>query len=330
MRRLAAVWVTALAALAPLPAQDGVQAPMEAFANAVQAIEQALANGDRAAIAAPLDTLERTRELLARHRAADWPHERAEPWLERVSQAVARLREPEPTAARDAYDWRELRASCTGCHLDLRKGNGERGLFPNRGGAAFGRVELRARDGVRVDDASGVVVFLERDEPAAAPLPRAPAISQQGRRFRPAVLAVTVGTTVRFPNDDVVFHNVFSLSRGNAFDLQTYGKGVERTHVMRNAGLVKVHCNIHPDMVASVLVLPTERFAITDRSGFWAIPDVPAGTYTLRTWQALADGHGQPLNVAADAAVEVGLVVTETKPRVQHADKFGKPCKTKY
>ena len=69
---------------------------------------------------------------------------------------------------------------------------------------------------------------------------------------------------------------------------------------------------------------------VTSRALKFGNLSVPAGTYTLRTWQALADGHGQPLNVAADAAVEVGLVVTETKPRVQHADKFGKTYKTKY
>lgn len=313
-----------------LPAQGRLQAPMEAFANAVHAIDQALAEGNRAAIAAPLAALEQTRKQLAQHREPRWPHERAEPWLERLAAAIARLREPDPTATRDAYDWGELRASCTGCHLELRDGNAERGLFPNRGGAAFGRIEMRTRDGTRSDDASGVVVFLEREEATAAPLPRAPAISQHGRRFHPSILAVTVGTTVRFPNDDIVFHNVFSLSRGNAFDLQTYGKGIERTHQMRNAGLVKVHCNIHPDMVASVLVLPTARYAITDSQGFWSIPDVPVGTYTLRTWQALADGHSQPLTLDSNTAVAVNLVITETKPRVQHTDKFGKPYKTNY
>ena len=43
-------------------------------------------------------------------------------------------------------------------------------------------------------------------------------MDQRGEQFVPRVLAITVGTSVLFPNNDTTFHNVFSLSRARTFD----------------------------------------------------------------------------------------------------------------
>ncbi|MCA8966471.1 MAG: hypothetical protein KDC48_16440 [Planctomycetes bacterium] len=303
---------------------------MERLAKTTQAVERVLARPDRAGLTAHLDELQATALQLRQTGGERLGGERAAPWLDRLQAALDDLREPDATRERDRYDFGQLRRACTGCHLQVRAQNDERGLFPNRDNAVFGTLRVEQKDGTPGDEHGGVVVFLDHDGPADPPLPRRPVISQRGRQFLPAVLAVTVGTAVRFPNDDVVFHNVFSLSRGNAFDLDTYGKGLEKVHVMQNAGLVKVHCNIHPDMAANVLVLNTDRTGVSDASGFWVVPDVPDGDYTLRAWHPLAELHSQPIAVRGGKAVAVELVVRETRPRVQHTDKNGRPYKKKY
>ena len=49
-------------------------------------------------------------------------------------------------------------------------------------------------------------------------------VAQKGAMFSPHVLPVVVGTTVDWPNDDDVLHNVFSVSEAKTFDLQLYNK----------------------------------------------------------------------------------------------------------
>ena len=70
----------------------------------------------------------------------------------------------------------------------------------------------------------------------------------------PRVAAVTVGSTVEFPNLDSYFHNVFSLSRGASFDLGRYPKGESRSRRFTRPGLVKVYCHFHSDMSATIVV----------------------------------------------------------------------------
>ena len=50
-------------------------------------------------------------------------------------------------------------------------------------------------------------------------------MDQRDETFVPHVLAITAGTTVDFPNSDRTYHNVFSLSKANRFDLGRYGRG---------------------------------------------------------------------------------------------------------
>lgn len=322
MRTLVTTWLC----IAPLIAQDespdmqavpDIHAIMEQLALATNELERAIAQHDRSAYEQPLASLlEQVAQL--RPKAPQRP-------IDELYTAVRDLRNPiDEGGTSDAWDFARLRSACTACHLQVRSDNKRRGVFPNRGNVVTGTLQLLDRSGSAVRDASNVVVFLEAAGEQPQPQPRSPIISQRGRQFDPAVLAVSAGTAVRFPNDDLVFHNVFSLSRGNAFDLGIYGKGKAKARTLRQPGLVKIHCNIHPDMASHILVLNSHRHAVTESSGFWAIPDVPDGDYTLRTWHVLANELSQPLQVRSGTIVTVPLVVRETKRRAQHNNKHGR------
>ena len=100
-----------------------------------------------------------------------------------------------------------------------------------------GTVTVRVRAGVT---AATAVVYAEPVEGSAPPRPSPlAAIEQRDKTFTPRVLAVPVGTTVRFPNDDGIFHNVFSLSQGNAFDLGLYRAGASKSRTLTTAGVVR-------------------------------------------------------------------------------------------
>lgn len=111
-----------------------------------------------------------------------------------------------------------------------------------------------------------------------------PSMAQHHERFDPHTLAVLVGTTVDFPNEDDVFHNVFSLSGTKTFDLGRYPKGSSKSVTFTKPGIVQVFCHIHSDMSATILVLPNPFFVIPDSAGRYSLDGVPAGTYRLVAW----------------------------------------------
>jgi plastocyanin len=139
------------------------------------------------------------------------------------------------------------------------------------------------------DERRNIVVYIERvpDGAAASASERGserPMLRQHGERFAPHVLPVVRGATVDFPNDDALFHNVFSLSRAKDFDLGRYPRGASRSVAFDRPGVVPVFCHIHSDMSAVVLVLDNPYFASPDADGRYTIPRLPPGDYTLVAW----------------------------------------------
>jgi len=132
--------------------------------------------------------------------------------------------------------------------------------------------------------------------PAATPVP---AIRQEDLTFVPHVLAVTKGTEVEFPNTDPVFHNVFSLSRAESFDLGRYPKGASKRVRFDSSGVVKVFCHIHSDMSAIVVVLDNPFFVSPDVDGSYVIDGLPPGDYKVTGWHERA--HPVTLRVHVDA-----------------------------
>jgi len=130
------------------------------------------------------------------------------------------------------------------------------------------------------------VVYLETAPQAAfeTPPPGRAVLDQRNEAFVPYVLAVTVGSTVDFPNSDRVYHNVFSLSKPERFDLGRYPKGRSRSVRFDRPGVVRVFCEIHSHMNAFILVFAHRYFAATDAEGRYRIEGVPPGTYTLAVW----------------------------------------------
>jgi plastocyanin len=130
------------------------------------------------------------------------------------------------------------------------------------------------------------VVWLEAPKlPGGIPAGKV-VLDQRNLSFIPRVLAVRVGTIVDFPNDDRVFHNVFSFRDGKRFDLGIYPVGALRHVTFDRPGLSRLFCNIHPNMAAYVLAVDTPYFAVSDRSGGFTIASVVPGNYTYHAWRA--------------------------------------------
>ncbi len=132
----------------------------------------------------------------------------------------------------------------------------------------------------------GAVIILRRAEgttPKPKPM-RIRAIIQKDKRFIPHVLAVPLGATVEFRNEDEIFHNVFSLTPQNDFDLGLYKNGASREQTFVNSGPVHLLCNIHSSMNGYVYVSDSPWFTQADATGRFSLRGVPAGNYTAEIW----------------------------------------------
>jgi len=164
----------------------------------------------------------------------------------------------------------------------------------NRSRTVAGSVEITnsKEPGVRHKDYSGVVIWLEPVDRAVSPgPPKHVKMIQEDRHFKPHVLAISVGSTVDFPNLDPIYHNAFSNFSGDQFDLALYPPGTSRNHEFKRAGIVRVFCNIHPTMSAIIAVIPSPWYDVSKPSGAFQINNVPPGEYQLRIFyeRALPD-----------------------------------------
>lgn len=159
-----------------------------------------------------------------------------------------------------------------------------------------------------------VVVYLEGDPEqltaSAARLEsrRHGSMAQREEHFVPHVLPVVQGATVDFPNQDDVYHNVFSLSAAagpKGFDLGRYPKGTSRSFTFDRPGTVAVFCHIHTEMSAIILVLANPYFASPDADHHFVIDDVPEGDYTIVGWHERAKPISKKVHVVAGQTTPV-------------------------
>jgi len=140
--------------------------------------------------------------------------------------------------------------------------------------------------GISLSNLLPIVVYLtpaEARKTDAAKFPVA-RIRQKDARFIPGFLAVAMGQTVEMPNDDIIFHNVFSFSRPNEFDLGLYAAGNSKTIAFAHAGVVRIYCSIHENMNGTIFVSPSPHFATVDAAGRFEVRGLPVGNYRLETW----------------------------------------------
>jgi plastocyanin len=137
---------------------------------------------------------------------------------------------------------------------------------------------------------------------------RRPRLAQRDQAFAPRVLAVAAGNVVDFPNEDPIFHNVFSLSPVKRFDLGKYPRGQSRSVTFPKPGVVPVFCDIHSDMAAWIVVTPNGAYARPDGEGAFHIGPLPAGRYTVHGWHPDFARVVQDVNVTDSE--EAALVVT--------------------
>ncbi|MEJ2156515.1 MAG: carboxypeptidase regulatory-like domain-containing protein [Desulfobacteraceae bacterium] len=193
-------------------------------------------------------------------------------------------------------------------------------------GTISGKVKVK---GLR--SAANILIYLNKAPQPELDISNAKfSMDQQNLTFIPHVLPIPLGATVKFPNNDKVDHNVFSLSRTKKFNLGSYKPGQSQNVVFDKPGIVELRCDVHAEMLAYIMVMKNPYFAVTDDQGRFTIPDaryleshgitgikdLPAGAYTLKNRHEKLKTDKQKVTVPADGAVEVELDLTRGRPSV--------------
>ena len=152
------------------------------------------------------------------------------------------------------------------------------------GGDKYASRKFKFVERVEYEALRDFVVSIEGTVAGKPPAAASPVIKQKGAVFSPRVLPVAVGTTVEWPNDDDIFHNVFSISEAKEFDLGLYKQPESKRVTFDRPGRVDILCSIHTQMSAVILVLDNPFFAKSDEQGNYAIRGLPPGEYTVRAW----------------------------------------------
>jgi plastocyanin len=180
----------------------------------------------------------------------------------------------------------------------------------------------------RKSTSADVVVWLTPVQPLDTPAPAHLArLVQKDKRFSPHVIAIRVGSEIEFPNQDPFFHDVFSIYRGKPFDLGLYESGSSRKVRFSQPGVSYIFCNIHPEMSAAVVAVPTPYFAVTESDGSFLIRSLPSGRYKMEFWYELAS-EGELASLAKTVYISAeGAPVTVTLHSsdisATHLNKYG-------
>lgn len=178
---------------------------------------------------------------------------------------------------------------------------------------------------LRATEAMDAVIYYRPKVPVAVtPAPEPAIMTTRRKQFVPRILAVSQGTTVRFPNEDPILHNVFSTSTENAFDVGQYGKGEGKSHLFNQVGLVRVYCNVHHSMYGFVLVLDTPFHGRPDAQGRFELTGLPSGEGELIVFHDRAPPLRQKVVVGETGDLKLKLDLSKRKVP-PHANKFGKP-----
>lgn len=189
-----------------------------------------------------------------------------------------------------------------------------------------GRLQLVGKGGkgpARGSDVRQALVWFEPASGAPAQPPKTFVMTTRDKQFVPRTLIVPVGSRVRFPNEDVILHNVFSVSGGNSFDLGLYRRGAGKEQKFDQPGLVRVFCNVHHSMVAYILVLDTPYVATPDAEGRFALAGLPRGPGRLTVWHEQAEPATMEVQVPRAEPLAPRLEIV--RPRIPpHLNKTGK------
>jgi plastocyanin len=201
-------------------------------------------------------------------------------------------------------------ASGAGTIVGTVHAEGKAGADQAAAGGKYESRKLKFVERVNYAELRDFVVYIDQAapfkfEPPAKPLK----VAQKDGIFMPHVLPVLVGSVVEWPNNDDIFHNVFSISDPKPFDLDLYNAPEIKRVTFEKTGRVDVFCSIHTRMHCIILVLENPYFAVSDAKGRYTIANIPPGIYKLKAWHERLPSQVQEITVPEQGETKVDFTL---------------------
>ena len=136
-------------------------------------------------------------------------------------------------------------------------------------------------------------------------------LDQQKCRFTPRIVLLPAGMELVVRNSDGIAHNLHTFSKTNPA-MNKAQPGFMKTMSIRTITkpeIIRVQCDMHNWMRAWIVVVDNPYTAITDAAGRFTLPDLPAGTYTLKFWHETLGAKQQEVTVQDGATATVDVVM---------------------
>lgn len=174
------------------------------------------------------------------------------------------------------------------------------------------------------------LVWLDPVAPAKSARAETVQMITRSKTLVPHVLAVPVGSTVQFPNEDPIIHNIFSVSPTNPFDLGLYKRNSGKSETFEKPGVVNVYCNVHPNMSAVIHVMSTPYYTFANAAGAFSLTDVAPGKYRLAAWNEIAGVQQSQIEVLPNGQTRGSVTLTldaRNHRATPHLNKHNQPYK---
>jgi hemoglobin len=155
--------------------------------------------------------------------------------------------------------------------------------------------------------------------------PKRRVVEQRNKTFSPRLLAVPPGSTVAFPNFDNFYHNVFSSSSTQPFDIGLYKDGKSRDMKLTKTGLIRLGCNVHANMAAFIFVIDAPNYVPVDGAKPFNFKSLEPGKYKARVW---TERSAEPTETEIKLKDGVNTITFDVKGDAERGpskDKFGNP-----
>ena len=136
-------------------------------------------------------------------------------------------------------------------------------------------------------------------------------LDQQKCRFTPRIVLLPAGMELVVRNSDGIAHNLHTFSKTNPA-MNKAQPGFMKTMSIRTITkpeIIRVQCDMHNWMRAWIVVVDNPYTAITDAAGRFTLPDLPAGTYTLKFWHETLEEKQQEVTVQDGVTATVDVVM---------------------
>lgn len=150
--------------------------------------------------------------------------------------------------------------------------------------------------------------------PPMAPPATPVELDQEKCMYRPRVVALVAGQTLKIKNSDKTLHNIHTYKGASTiFNLaQVPNMPPIEKHFNENGLLIKMKCDVHQWMTGYAWVQNNPLFAVTGDDGKFEIKGVPDGTWDIEAWHERYGTRAGKVTIKGDKPVEWNLAFPVT------------------